>query len=211
MAFKEIFSETSDKIYTILDIGSSKIICLVANFLEDKIKILGNSCYSANGFKNGNICDAKLAKASIIAAIDQAERMAGITIEDVILVINGNKIKSCYLNPSVKLAKQKITNSDIENLVMLGIREIEKSENEVIHYFPVNYIIDGNNWVRNPIGLIGNKLHANLHYVTIPSIMLENIINCLASCQLNICDCVFAPYSASLANLNNNDNFLLNI
>ncbi len=94
---RKLFLEKTEKIYTILDIGSSKIICLVAIFEDEKIKILGNSCYSANGFKNGNISDAKLAKSSIVAAIDQAEKMAGITIEEVILILNGNKIKSNYL------------------------------------------------------------------------------------------------------------------
>ena len=205
MNIKELFLEKSEKIYTILDIGSSKIICLVATFKDQKIKILGNSCYSANGFKNGNISDAKLAKASIIAAVDQAERMAGITIEEVILILNGNKIKSNYLSPIIQLKKNKISLTDINNLVLAGVNELEKNDSEVIHYFPISYKIDGNNIVKNPIGLIGNYLFASLHYVTISSTILENIINCLASCQLNISDCIFAPYAAALATLSKND------
>jgi cell division protein FtsA len=205
MVLKQLFIEQSKKIFTILDIGSSKIICLVASFEKDAIKIIGNSCFSANGFKNGNICDPKLAKASIIAAVDQAEKMANITIEEVILVINGNKIKSNYLTPTLNLNKQKITASDINNIINLGIKQIEKTENEVIHYFPISYNIDGNTAIKNPIGLVAKNLVANLHYVTVSSLMLENIINCLASCQLNIADCIFSPYAASLATLNIND------
>lgn len=202
---RKLFLEKTEKIYTILDIGSSKIICLVAIFEDEKIKILGNSCYSANGFKNGNISDAKLAKSSIVAAIDQAEKMAGITIEEVILILNGNKIKSNYLSPTIQLRKNKISITDLDNLVLAGINELEKNDSEVIHYFPIGYKIDGNNLVKNPIGLVGHSLFANLHYVTISSIMLENIINCLASCQLNISDCIFAPYASALATLNKND------
>lgn len=207
MNFKEIISTSSyaGDTVSILDIGSSKVVCLIANIKAGKINIIGSGCHSANGFKNGNITDSKSAKKSIIAAVDQAEKMAGITVDKVILALNGNKIRSHYIFPTIELKKHKVYDRDVSNLVTQGVKELEKQGCEVIHYFPLEYIVDGNDGILEPSGLLGNKLSAKIHFVTVPSIMLENIINCLASCQLDVEDCIFAPYAAGLSTLNDHE------
>ena len=101
-------SSSKANIITILDIGSSKIVCLIARITQDKVHILGSGCHSSNGFKNGSITNGKSAELSIISAVDQAEKAAGITIDKVILALNGNKIKSHYLKPSTELKKNKV-------------------------------------------------------------------------------------------------------
>lgn len=196
---------TNNKTVAVLDIGSSKIVCLIATIVAGKIKIIGTGCHSAHGFKNGNISNAKSAKLSIISAVDQAEKAANRTIERVILSLNGNKIKSLYLQPSVLLKKNKVSNEDIKNLAIIGLKEIEKKGYEVIHYFPLEYIIDNNNGINDPIGLLGHKLSARIHFVGIPTILLDNLIDLLASCQLDVEDCVFSPYVAGLSTLNEVD------
>lgn len=205
--FKKLLLENkfSKDVVSILDIGSSKIICLIARINSSKIEVLGSGCHSANGFRNGNISDPKQAKFSIIAAIDQAEKAANLTIDRVIVTLNGNKISSSYLSPSISIKKQKITNREVNFLTLNAVREVEKLNREVIHYFHLKYHVDENNHVKNPCGLIGNKITVDSHFITIPSIMLENIINCLASCQLDIEDCIFAPYAAGIATLSEND------
>lgn len=189
----------------VLDIGSSKVVCLIASIKNGNIKVVASGCNSANGFKNGSITDSKAAKLSIIAAIDQAEKASGMTIDSVILSLNGNKIQSYYLTPTIVLRKNKVFDKDVINLVVQGVKELEKQNFEVIHYFPIEYTIDGNSGIQNPSGLLGNKLSAKIHYITINTGMLENIINCLASCQLNVEDCVFSPYAAGLATLSEHD------
>ena len=207
MILKNLLLETSKNknIVTILDIGSSKIVCLIAKISGENIEIIGNGCHSANGFKNGNISDSKLAKASIISAVDQAEKVANVTIDKVILALNGNKITSHYLVNSTVLKNQKVDNSDVNYLISNGIKDLEKEGREVIHYFSLGYDVDDNRGIKNPCGLLGKKLSANLHFITIPSTLLDNIVNCLAACQLNVEDCVFAPYAAGLATLGEND------
>ncbi|MCT4635925.1 MAG: cell division protein FtsA [Rickettsiales bacterium] len=207
MNFKKIMSTSSydGEIVSILDVGSSKVVCLIANIKSGTINIIGSGCHSANGFRNGVITNSELAKTSIIAAVDQAEKIAGITVDKIILALNGNKIRSHYICPSLELKKHKVYNRDINALITQGVRDLEKQGREVIHYFPLEYIIDGNDGIYDPSGLLGNKISAKIHFVTVPSIMLENIINCLASCQLDVEDCVFAPYAAGLATLNNSD------
>lgn len=207
MNLKEIISTSSytGDIVSILDIGSSKVVCLIASIKSGKINIIGSGCHSANGFKNGAITNSKSAKTSIIAAVDQAEKMAGITVDKIILALNGNKIRSHYICPSLELRKHKVHNRDISALMAQGVKDLEKQGCEVIHCFPLEYIIDGNDGIFEPSGLLGNKISAKIHFVTVPSIMLENIINCLASCQLDVEDCIFAPYAAGLATLNDND------
>ncbi|MGB4191619.1 MAG: cell division protein FtsA [Rickettsiales bacterium] len=202
---KNLKFSPKNNIVSILDIGSSKIVCLIASIIADKVQILGIGCHSANGFKNCNITNNKLAKMSIISAVDQAEKAAGITIENIVLALNGNKIQSHYIKPGLILKKNKVSDGDIFSIIGKGIKELEKQGYEVIHYFPLEYIVDDNNGILDPTGLLGNKLSARIHFVTIASSMLENIINCLASCQLNVEDCVFAPYAAAIATLNETD------
>jgi cell division protein FtsA len=207
MALKNLLPKLhkKEKIVAILDIGSSKIVCLIANIEDDKINIIGSGCQSANGFKNGNISDSNLAKESIIAAVDQAEKAASITIESIVLALNGNKIRSHHLVPSIILKNKKVATSDIDQLTNQSLKDLESSGHEVIHYFPTEYIIDDNYGIKDPCGLIGNVLKANIHFVTVPSALLENIINCLGSCQIDVEDCVFAPYAAGLATLSDGD------
>jgi cell division protein FtsA len=208
MKLPHLFSihKPNKNIISILDIGSSKIICLIAKLNHNnEINIIGHGCHNSNGFKNGNINDSKAAKLSIIAAIDQAEKMAGVTVESVILALNGNKIKSHYMTPIMNLRKNKVHDRDIDNLILQGVKELEKNGYEVIHYFPIEYSIDNNKGISEPSGLLGNVLSAKIHYVTMPSSALENLINCLASCQLDIEDCIFAPYAAGLSSLTENE------
>jgi cell division protein FtsA len=207
MALKNLIPQLPKKenIVAILDIGSSKIVCLIANIINDKINIVGSGCQSANGFKNGNISDSNLAKESIIAAVDQAEKSASVTIENIVLALNGNKIRSHHLTPSLVLKSKRVTNKDIDILTNQALKELESSGHEVIHYFPTEYIIDDNNGIKDPLGLVGNVLKANIHFVTVPSTLLENIINCIGSCQLDVEDCIFSPYAAGLATLSDGD------
>lgn len=199
---KNILNQSIRKTVAILDIGSSKILCLIASINDGKVQILGSGCHSANGFKNGNISNSKSAKLSIISAVDQAEKAANLNIDKVVLSLNGNKIKSHYLQPSIILKKNKVNKSDINSLVLYGLKDLEKKGFEVIHYFSLEYIVDNNSGINDPTGLLGNKLSARIHFVAIESSLLENIISTLASCQLNVEDCVFAPYAAGLATLN---------
>jgi len=207
MKFKDLLlpSSTQEEIMAILDIGSSKIVCLIASIQGDKVNIIGSGCQVANGFKNGNISDAGLAQASIIAAVDQAEKAASLTVEAVVLALNGNKIRSHYLKPSLLLKRRKVGDLDVSNLITQGIKELEAQGYEVIHYFPLEYIIDDNSGIKDPRGLLGDELSANVHFVTVPAVQLENIINCIGQCQLDVRDCVFSPYAAGLATLSDSD------
>jgi cell division protein FtsA len=192
-------------IVTIIDIGSSKIVCLVAKITQEKITILGMGCQSSNGFKNGNIVDAIAARLSIIAAVTQAEKESGIIIEKVVLALNGNKICSHYISASVSIKKHNVSNQDVEALILQGIKQLEEKGYEVIHYVPLSYNIDGNADVKNPNGLLGKNIAAKIHFVTVASNLLDNIVNCLGGCQIDVEDCVFSPYASGLATLDNRD------
>ena len=200
-----LLSKNEEEIIAVIDIGTSKVVCLIASVINGKITIIGSGCQSANGFKNGMISDSSMAENSIIAAVDQAEKAASVTVENVILALNGNKIRSHYLKPSMVLKKKRVSENDAKHLITYGIKELEAKDLEIIHYFPLEYIIDDSAGIKDPKGLIGNKLTANIHFVTVPAGLLENIINCLGRCQLDVKDCVFAPFAAGLATLNEDD------
>ncbi len=204
---KKIFTKTTDsEIVSILDIGSSKIICLIAKIdKNNNFEIIGSGCCSANGFKNCTISNSRIAQISIISAIEQAEKNVDMIIENVVLVLNGNKISSHYLKNAIRLKKQKITEYDIDKLILHGITKLQKDALEVIHYSPLEYYVDGHSDINDPCGLLGQQLAAKIHYVTIPSLLLANIVTCLAECHINVIDCIFAPHSSGLAVLNKNE------
>lgn len=194
-----------EEIITVLDIGSSKIVCLIALLVNKKIKVIGSGCHSANGFKNGNITDAGLAKESIIAAVEQAEKEAGIVVDSVIVALNGNKISSHYLKTEIFIKNQKVSSQDIQKLIIKGVKELEQKGFEVIHYFSNEFIIDGTPGIKDPKGLIANNLIGKFHFVTAPTQLIENIINCIGNCQLDVVDCVFSPFAAGLSTLSKAD------
>lgn len=188
-----------------LDFSSSKLICIIANIGIDAVEILGYSHTEAKGISAGAISDVKLAQKSIANSVAEAEKMAGINIENVIVSLNESQLKSSYQNASEKIQKGAVQNETISNLVSKVRNYCFKNNKEPIHIMPMQYRIDDSNIIANPRYMSGEKLFAKFHLITASQTTILNIENCFKKSKLSVPKYVSSIFASSVACLKENE------
>lgn len=194
-----------EKIVACLDIGSSKLMCLIAAVDSEEIKILGYSHKESKGIVGGAISDMRLAQKAITNTVAEAERMAGLNIERILIGLSGSQISSLRKEENIKIASDMVKSADITNLANKIRGEFRKNNREMIHLIPVQYRIDDSSPVQNPRYMTGNKLFAKFHAISTSQTTIKNIESCLKRCQLSINNYVIEPYASALATLSENE------
>lgn len=183
-----------------LDIGTTKIVCLIADQDEQgEFTVTGIGHQLAKGIKSGVITDIGEACTSITAAVHAAEQMAGITIEDMIVSVNGTNLKSRNVSVELDVLADGVSDQDIADLIQEGCASLESAEQSVLHYFPTQYTLDGVRSLRDPRGMIGKKLGTDLQIITAREQYLRNLSQCIARAHLNIADYVMVSHASGLA------------
>jgi cell division protein FtsA len=194
---------------TTLDIGSSKTSCFIAEILPDgALNITGIGHQISGGVKSGTITDIKLAEASIRAAVGAAEQMAGVNVDRVVVNISGCKLASHHAQAEMSIAGHEISARDIHRIIALGCAQLEGEDREIIHCIPVEYAIDNLKGIKDPSGMHGKSLSAEMHVITASSSALLNITTCLAKCHLDVEDYIISPYASAIACLNEDEKML---
>ena len=185
----------------ILDIGSSKIGCLLASrtsFGELKVIGYGNQVSQGIGY-NSVISDIKLLESAIVRTISVVEKNSGKDIDKVFVNISGN-----MLDAKIHMLDYDISNGEIKDHDLLKIKrdayyKYSTNNSEVIQVIPVNYEIDDIPGIGNPSHMYGKKLKAYLNVVSISRTAKKNLLNCLARCHLNVLAIVPSGYASSVA------------
>lgn len=189
-----------NNIIAAIDVGTSKIICLIAIIdSNDNLKILGYGHQSSEGFRAGIIVDIRLAELAIIKTIEEAEKIAGVNIDKIIIAVNNCKSESHHQEVSINLNSNPITDRDIAKLINQALDQSSTQNQEVINYFPIDYSIDNENNIKDPRLMFGSILSCKLHTVTVNSNILLNLANCFARCHIDVGDFVLSSYASSLA------------
>nr|WP_245406882.1 cell division protein FtsA [Orientia tsutsugamushi] len=183
-----------------IDIGSSKIAA-VASYVENNglINVVSQGFYYSSGIKSGIISDFKKAENSVISAIYNLEKDLGKTIKHVTISLSNVCTKSYYTYSKIKIATQYVTKQDIIKLISKALYNFKIQNQEIIHYFPIEFSLDNNNSIQDPIGMHGKELGCRLHLISANSNVLLNIINCLAKCQVEVQEVVLSIYASGLA------------
>lgn len=184
-----------------LDIGSSKVCCVIAKISRNqKISIAGYGYNASKGIKNGLITDIKQATYSVCDAVEAAEQMANERINQVIVNISGDKVKSNIKKASISLNKNRpISESDIKKLLEKGIGKINVENNELIHCLPTGYRLDFGEETSDPRNLYGENLSVDVLLGLIPEINFRNLKSVLDNSHLEINEKVISSYSSALA------------
>jgi len=184
-----------------LDIGSSKICCLIGVPGEnDKIRVVGIGHHVSHGIKSGTIVDMDAAEESITAAVLAAERMAGETVRDVVVGIAGGQLSSRLIDMQVAVNGGPVRDADLRRLLYGNPPEAEPHR-LLLHALPVGYSIDGSNGIHDPRGLHGQMLAVHIHEITASATAIRNVTTCVERCHLNVTDVVANAYAAGLATL----------
>lgn len=184
-----------------LDIGSSKVCCIIAKISRDKrINVVGYGYNASKGIKNGVITDLNQATLSVCNAVETAEQMANERIDRVIVNISGDKIKSVIKSASISLNKNHPVNeNDINKVISKGINKINVEGNELIHCLPMSYRCDRGEEIKDPRNIFGEELSVDILLGLIPDNMFKNIGTVIENAHLEIAEKAFTAYASGLS------------
>jgi cell division protein FtsA len=183
-----------------LDVGTTKVACFLARVQDDgALRIAGIGHQVARGMRNGAVVDMEVLEHSIRAAVDAAEEMAGERVRAVVVNISGGQPSSANVKVEVAMNGHPVGEADIRRMLEHGRAHHESSERELIHAIPVDYTIDGNEGIRDPRGMFGERLGVAIHVISASIGPVRNLSTVVNRCHLDIEARVVGPYAAGLA------------
>jgi len=190
------------EIVTGLDIGTTKIGAIIAESNGDATpNIIGVGSSPSEGLRRGVVVNLEKTIRSICAAIDEAERMAGVEVEEVYAGIAGDHIRSINGRGVVAVAGQsnEIIGADIRRVVDAAKAVALPIDREILHILPQEFIVDEQPGIKDPIGMSGVRLEAEVHIVTGAVTSAQNIYRSIERSQRRVCDLVLEPLASSYA------------
>lgn len=184
-----------------LDVGSAKVACVVARPGEDGYRVLGAGTRRAHGLRKGVVTDMDAAEAAIRAAVDTAEKMAGIAIDEVFVVLSGGYPASHMVGVEVAAPDRPIGDHDVQRLLKQAGARSEPGERSVLHAIPVGFSLDGAGGIHDPRGMEGRRLGVDVHIVTAATSAQRNLDICIGRAHLTPVDLVAGAYAAGLGAL----------
>ncbi|HUX78419.1 MAG TPA: cell division protein FtsA [Alphaproteobacteria bacterium] len=183
-----------------LDVGSSKVCCVIAQVQgRDNFEILGIGQQLSSGVKSGVVIDMEEVITSIVNAVHTAEKMAGVTIRDVIVSINGTHFKSVNLGVEMNVSGHPINDTDVRRVLLQAKASQEDSSFQALHTVPTSYALDGAKGIKDPRGMYGERLLVSLYTLFSKASPLYNLSTCVARSHLEVANLVAAPYASGLA------------
>lgn len=183
-----------------LDIGTSKIVTIVAELLpEGTLKVIGLGQHPSRGLKKGVVVNIDSTMQAIQRSIEEAELMADCKIKTVFTGIAGSHIKSLNSHGMVKIKDAEVTQMDVDRVVETARAVALPADQQILHILTQEFIIDGQDDVREPLGMSGMKLEVKVHIVTGAVAAAQNIVKCIKRCGLEVSDLILQPLASSIA------------
>ena len=189
-----------------LDIGTSKVVAIVAEVHEqNEIEIIGLGSCRSRGLKKGVVVNIESTVQTIRSAIQEAELMAGCNIHAVYTGIAGTHIRSLNSHGIVAIRDNEVTEGDIERVIDAARAVAIPADQKILHIIPRDFAIDGQEGIREPVGMSGVRLEAKVHIVTGAVSAAQNIIKCVRRCGLEADDIVLEQLASSYSVLTDDE------
>ncbi len=172
-----------------LDIGSSKIACLIGRLDPGSragFSFMGGGRQQARGFNGGAITDMEALERSVRLAVEDAEREAGERIERIILGITGPKVDSQLVHAEISIGQKEISPRDVQKVHAEALATAAVKGREILGAYPVMYGVDDENGMRDPVGMIGDRVRALLNVVSAPKTLIKNLKECVQRAHLEV-------------------------
>ncbi len=193
-----------------LDIGSSKVACLIARLRphgpqqvltrrSHAIEVVGFGHTGARGMKAGGVINLAQAEEAIRQAVDSAERMASVEIDSVVLSISSGRLAGELFAADVEIVGSGVAEGDIARVLAAGSRHSQRDGRAVLHSLPVGYSIDGADGIRDPRGMLGGRFGVDMHVATTDIAAARNLMLAVERCHLAVEAMVASPYVAGLS------------
>ncbi len=189
-----------------LDIGTSKIVAIVAEITpENSVEIIGMGSHPSRGLKKGVVVNIESTVNGIQRALEEAELMADCKIRDVITGIAGSHIKSFNSHGMVAIKDKEVSQFDVGRVIETARAVNIPMDQQILHILTQEFIIDGQEDVREPVGMSGVRLEVKVHIVTGAVSAAQNIMKCVRRCGLEVRDLVLQPLASALAVLSQDE------
>lgn len=197
---------------SVLDIGSTKICCMIARLnprgdgralrgRSHAIELIGFGYGPSAGVKSGVISDLDQAEQAIRSVVGMAERAAGVTVESVIVNVTAGRLGSENFNASVSLDGHEAEAADLVRVLKAVNERSIRAERSVIHALPTGYSLDGQRGIRDPRGMVGDKLGIDVAVISAETLAMRNVELAVNRAHLQVEALVATPYASGLATL----------
>ncbi|MEM6384013.1 MAG: cell division protein FtsA [Pseudomonadota bacterium] len=205
-------------VVSVLDVGTAKTSCMIAR-LKPKddsygpisgqrthtVELLGFGHYRSQGLKSGYVIDLERAERSIRQAVHQAEKMADLTLDSILVSITAGRIGSQVLAAKVALDGHAVAEGDIARVLKAGSDHAVEPDRAILHAMPVGFALDGERGILDPRGMHGGELGVDMHIVTADMSPLRNLENCINNAHLGIEGYVSAGHASGLSVLSDDE------
>lgn len=189
-----------EKIITALDVGSWKVCAMIAGQAADgTLHVLGTGQRESRGVQRGYVADMEQTEHVVREAIEQAERIAGLNIDDVWVAFSSGALASDIAPIESELGGHKIEQADIDDLLNAGRAGIDPEGRMILHAQPALYTLDGLTGVKNPIGLYADRLGVDIHIVMAEGAPVRNLEAAVRQAHLDVQAVVASPIAAGLS------------
>ncbi len=169
-----------------LDVGTSKVLAVVAEILaDDQVEIIGIGHHPSSGLRKGVVANIESTVQSIQRAVEEAELMANCDIESAFVGISGAHIGSLGSHGVVAIRDNEVSRDDIERVTEAARALAIPNDQKILHILPQDFVIDGQDGIRNPVGMSGVRLESKVHIITSAMSAAQNIVKCVRRCGLN--------------------------
>lgn len=191
-----------DKVICGIDVGSSKIATLIASVDESgKINLIGVSSTASKGVKKTQVVDIEEAVAAITDSVEAAERMAGYSISHSFVSLGGPQIESVNQHAVVAVSEpeEEIKESDIKRVNDAARAMPLPSSREILHVIPRTFTVDGQQGIKDPIGMTGVRLETETHIITGSATAMRNLVKCVSEVGIEVTELVFSGIASALS------------
>ena len=190
--------KTEERLIVGLDIGTSKVLAIVGEINPaGEIEIIGVGHHVARGMRKGVVANIESTVQSIQRAVEEAELMAGCQIYSVYAGIAGAHIGSFNSHGVVAIRDEEVRAGDIERVIEAARALAIPNDQKVLHILPQEFVIDGQEGIREPIGMSGVRLEAKVHIITGAVSAAQNVIKCIRRCGLEVDDIILEQIASS--------------
>ena len=208
-------------VIAILDIGSSKIACLVLRFDgpeqfsakdgfgdgvgsmagQSSFRVIGAATTRSRGVRFGEVEAMAETERAVRTAVQAAQKMANVRVDHVIACLSGGRPRSYGLDGQVEVMGQTVTEGDIGRvLAECEVPDIGEGR-QVLHAQPINFALDHRSGLEDPRGQIGSTLTTDLHMMTVEDSIIENLLYCIKRCDLELAGVASSAYAAGISSL----------
>jgi cell division protein FtsA len=196
-----------NKIFVAIDVGTYKVVAVVAKVVENVINVLGVSEVLSQGIRKGQIVDIEEAVKAINSSLEGAERMAGFSASHVLVSLGGSQIESQNSRGVVAIANPQgeITQNDLMRVIDAAKAISIPSTRDIIHVLPRNYVVDGQEGIKDPVGMSGVRLEVDTHIITANGVNVRNMEKAFSQVGVDVDNFAFSGYASSLSVLSDTE------